>query len=178
MHIALADVISLDGKIAKADRGPVRDWASKEDGVLLTQLISHFEVIVIGRTTYEQHKPGLSQDRLYVVLTHNPERFSKDEVADQREFSQDSPKELVRKLEKRGYESILLLSGTAISTAFLGAGFVNELYLTIEPRIFGSGIPMIEAKNLDIQCRLDSVARLNDQGTLLAHYLLSPEEQS
>lgn len=171
MHIALADVISLDGKIAKAGSVPVRDWASKEDGVVLTQLISHFEIVVLGRNTYEKQQPGLYKDRLYVVLTHHASKFAEHAVPGQREFIQGTPEQVVRRYEKRGYKSLLLLTGSAISTAFLEAGLVNELYLTIEPLIFGSGTNMVEPKALDVHCRLDSVARLNDRGTLLARYL-------
>ncbi len=172
MHIALAYVASLDGKIAKPDGGRVADWASKEDGVLLTQLISHFEVIVLGRTTYEKQHPGLHKERLYIVMTHHPEAFAEDEVPEQREFTSDDPDLLVEKLTERGYESMLLLTGGELSTAFLKSGLVNELYLTIEPFFMGAGAPMVASEVLDIPARLDNVARMNDHGTLLAHYLL------
>lgn len=171
MHIALAYVISLDGKIAKADNGRVADWASKEDGVLLTQLISHFEVVVLGRVTYEKQYPGLHKERLYIVMTHRPQAFAKEEVVRQREFTSDTPDILIKKLAERGYKSILLLTGSSLSTAFLKTGLVNELYVTIEPLIIGKGVPMFQPEELSVHCRLDNVARLNGNGTLLMHYL-------
>jgi len=173
MHIALAYVTSLDGKIAKADGGRIADWASKEDGVLLTQLISHFEVVVLGRATYELQRPGLHKERLYVVMTHHPDTFAGDQVGGQREFTSDTPHMLVRKLAKRGYTSMLLLTGSALSTAFLKKGLIDELYITIEPLLMGRGTPMFEPEVLDAHCRLDKVARLNNSGTLFAHYVFA-----
>jgi dihydrofolate reductase len=172
LRIALAYVTSLDGKIAKADNGPIRDWASKEDGLALTKLISQFEIVVLGRATYEKHRPGLHEGRLYVVLTHHADAFAKDTVPGQREFAQGTPKEVVQHYKTRGYKNMLLLTGSDTSTAFLEAGLVDELYLTIEPIIFGDGLSMVAPKVLDIHWQLDTVARLNDRGTLLAHYII------
>jgi dihydrofolate reductase len=171
MRVVLASVISLDGKIARGDGGPARDWRSPEDGTFLTQLLTHFDVQVIGRTAYEQLRPGL-HDRLYVILTSHPEDFAADVVPGKREFTQGSPADIVRRYEKRGYKSMILLTGTAMTTRFLAAGLVDEWYCTIEPQLFGDGMPLLADETLNIHCRLDNIARLNDQGTLLAHYIV------
>jgi dihydrofolate reductase len=176
MRVVLADVISLDGKIAKLDGSMVRDWASSEDGALLAELLYSSDVVLIGRNTYDQQKPGLHDDRLYVILTHHPDMFVSDAVTGKREFTNSSPARLMQELAERGYKNVLMLTGGEISAAFLKAGLVDELYLTIEPLIFGAGIPMLSGENLLITCHLESVARLNQQGTTLMHYLI--ERQS
>ncbi|MCR4305461.1 MAG: dihydrofolate reductase family protein, partial [Candidatus Daviesbacteria bacterium] len=86
------------------------------------------------------------------------------------EFSSKSPKQLVKELTGRGYKQILLASGPKLNTAFLKDKLVQELWLTLEPNIFGVGIGLVDSEKLDIKLRLLSSKRLNPQGTLLLKY--------
>ena len=52
-------------------------------------------------------------------------------------------------MKKRGFKSAILGGGAKTNAHFLKAGLVDELLLTIEPKIFGNGISLCEGLNLD-----------------------------
>jgi dihydrofolate reductase len=47
---------------------------------------------------------------------------------------------------------------------------IDELWLTIEPRIFGTGGSFVIEENLDIKLKLISYEKVNDEGTLITKY--------
>lgn len=164
-------VVSLDGKSTK---GEIKNqaWASKEDQKHFQSLIASNNLIVMGRKTYETAKTvmHLEEGKLRIVLTQNPEMFKTDTVDGQLEFSSESPLALLERLEKAGYKKILLASGSAINTLFFKARLIDEIWLTVEPKIFGSGNNMVDNIGLDVQLHLESVKKLNKNGTLLLKY--------
>lgn len=83
-----------------------------------------------------------------------------------------TPAILAKRLAKDGHKKVLVAGGSVLCSNFLAAGLVDELYLTLEPVLFGMGEPMLAERLLDISLRLQSVVRLNDKDTLLAHYKL------
>jgi len=168
MHITLTYVASVNGKITKGNSPDVHEWSSTEDREHFDKLRDEHEVIVIDRKTYEAVRPAPEAGKLRIVFTSTPERFK--EVSGQLEFVNESPTELVERLSKEGFKNVLLAGGARLSGSFLTAGLVNDIYVNIEPVLFGSGRPMIIGDGLDIALKLQSVSQLNDQGTLLAHY--------
>ena len=62
------------------------------------------------------------------------------------------------------------MGGAHISTSFLKAKLIDELWLTIEPKIFGTGGSLVINENLDIELRLLSVEKVNERGTLITKY--------
>lgn len=171
MNIILAIVTSIDGKSTKGDLSP-KDWASKEDQQFFSTFIKKHNLIVMGKNTYKIIKPNLkpSPGKLRVVMTRNPQQFSNETILNQLEFTSLSPKQLVTTLEKRGYKQLLLVSGEKLNTAFFKAKLINELYLTLEPKIFGMGKGLVNLIPLDINLTLKSIKKLNSQGTLLLKY--------
>jgi dihydrofolate reductase len=171
IKVTLAMVVSLDGKSTK---GEIKNqsWASKEDQKYFQFLIASNNLIVMGRKTYETAKTAmrLEEVKLRVVLTQNPKKFKTDNVAGQLEFSKESPLALLKRLEKAGYKKMLLVSGSAINTLFFKARLIDEIWLTVEPKIFGSGNNMVDNIGLDVQLHLESVKKLNKNGTLLLKY--------
>jgi dihydrofolate reductase len=108
------------------------------------------------------------------VLTHEPEKYSQDQLPGQLEFSSESPKELVQRLQG-AYQEMLLVGGGQTNATFIEDGVLNELYLTIEPKLFGKGKLVVGEGDFFVQARLQSVKQLNEQGTLLLHYTLKYE---
>jgi len=64
----------------------------------------------------------------------------------------------------------LLLGGASLNNSFFKANFVNELWLTLEPKLFGSGNDLAGNAELDINLELFEMEKLNSQGTLLLKY--------
>lgn len=180
MKIILAAVSSLDGKITKGRDSDIRGWTSPEDTAHFAHLKSIHNLIVMGRKTYEAMRPNLQLDSktLRVVLTKHPENFAAEAVSGQLEFSSESPVVLVGGLEKQGYSEMLLVGGGTLNGQFLAKGLVDEIYLTLEPRLFGTGTSLAADSRLNVNLRLLKTSRLNEQGTLLLHYKKALENQS
>ncbi len=172
VKVILVMVSSLNGKITKGADPSTYSWTSKEDAELFSQLVEKHNLIVMGRKTYEAIRQNieLKPDKLRIVLTKNPEKYSHDAVPGSLEFSNESPRELVNRLGRKGYKEMLLAGGGEINALFLKSSLVDELYLTIEPVIFGKGQALVADEELEISLQLIGVKRLNKKGTLHLRY--------
>jgi len=168
----LAIVASINGKSTKGEIANVRLWSSKEDQKYFSSLIKKSNLIVMGRETYEAARPiiKLTPGKLRVVLTINPERFGRFKVLGQLEFTNESPSGLVKRMEALGYKKMLLVGGSSINSLFFQQNMIDEVWVTLEPYIFGRGKNLIEETNLDVSLQLKSVKKLNKKGTLLLKY--------
>jgi len=174
MKILLVAVQSIDGKITKRDNPHQHSWASKEDQEFFYDLISKSNLIVMGRKTYEAAKDHirLKEGKLRVVLTSSPQKYKDKEVMGQLEFVNMSPEELVEMLKNRNFKELLLVGGGDINTIFLEKGLVDEMYITLEPQLFGKG-KAIASITKDLDIALISHKKLNKRGTLLLHYKIN-----
>lgn len=170
MKFTLADAASINGKITQGESS--MDWISGEDQEHFSRLRQMHDTVVMGRVTYEQARPNPEPGKLRVVLTHNPDRFASKVVPGQLEFIDASPEELAKQLKNRGRQKVLVAGGSTVTRDFLRAGLADELYLTIEPLIIGTGKPLVTKGEFATNLKLLSVKKLNDRGTLLAHYAI------
>lgn len=171
MKVILVVVSTIDGKITKWEKEGV-GWASLEDASYFRTLIEKYNLFVMGRKTFEVARPKLQAGKLRVIITNKPQNYTSMTIPGQLEFTNDSPKELVSRLEKQGFATMIVLGGSSINTTFLKESLIDELWLTIEPGIFGSGKALTLPVNFDISLKLISIKRLNKQGTLLLKYLI------
>ncbi len=119
--------------------------------------------MIMGRKTFETIGRSL-KDRLIVVMT----RGKGGEAVEGVEYTNKAPKEILQDLESRGFEQAAICGGAEIYSLFLREGLVDELFLTIEPVLFGSGIPL--AAGFDrINMEFIDSTKLNEQAILL-HY--------
>ncbi len=172
MKITLVMVQSINGKITRGANHHIPAWTSSEDKEHFRNLVDSASLIIMGRHTYEAAKSSIKhkEGTLRVVVTTNSASF-KDEVnPGTLEFTNEAPKILIERLEQAGRTEGLLVGGATLNSTFLSAELVDDLYLTIEPHIFGNGHPLIEKTNLDISLKLLESKKLNNQGTLLLHY--------
>ena len=175
MKVIMVAVSSINGKITKGKDPNIYSWTSKEDSNFFFSLIKKHNLIVMGSKTYEtarqfiQHK----KNKLRVVLTRNPEKYLKQAIKGILEFSDESPLKLIDRLKNQGYKKMLLVGGGTINSLFLKENLVTELYLTIEPKIVGSGTNLVKEDNFDKQLKLFNIKRLNDQGTLQLKYKIN-----
>ncbi|HSX17333.1 MAG TPA: dihydrofolate reductase family protein [Patescibacteria group bacterium] len=174
MRVTLAAVISLDGRATRGDDPNNHAWSSTEDWHHFMELRDLSDAVIIDRLTYETVKPEPEAARLRVVLTNHPGLYAGKEVPNQLEFTGGKPTTLLKNLQQRGKQRVLVAGNNALLHSFLAAGVVDDLYLSFEPVLFGSGEPLIEApQTLNVQLQLQSVKELNKQGTLLAHYIVA-----
>lgn len=166
MHITLLVAMSVDGRIGT---GPdqLTDWTSAEDKRFFVLKTKEAGVVIMGRRTFQTIGEPLP-DRLNVIMTHQEAPF--DDVPGVLECTGESPHAVVRSLQSRGYTRAVVVGGREIFSAFLSADLVTDMYVTIEPHIFGDGVPLVEhiaPKKLQLM----STEKLGEQSVLL-HYVV------
>lgn len=176
MKVIMAVVSSANGKLTKGEETNIYSWTSKEDTKIFFSLVEKHNLIVMGSKTYEAAKKiiRLKPDKLRIVLTRTPNKYRNDAVKGSLEFSNESPKDLIKRLKAQGYTKMLLVGGTEVNTAFLKNSFVDELHLTIEPLIFGRGKNLVLEEEFEEELKLLAVKRLNKKGTLRLIYSIKP----
>jgi dihydrofolate reductase len=170
MKTFLVFVASLDGKVTKWGNSDVKTWSSHQDQEYYRKVWNENFLIVMGSYTFNTDQKQPSADHLLMVMTGHPERYSHKQVAGQLEFTSESPRTLVSRLEKEGHKSMLIIGGPRVATSFLKDQLIDEVWLTIEPKIFGMGSNFAIGEKLDINLRLIHFDEVNKQGTLIARY--------
>lgn len=152
--------VSADGFIAK-DSQHAALWTSKADKKRFIELTKRAGVVVMGSTTYKTLGRPL-KERVNIV-------YSKNQSFEGAEVTQDNPKDLIKKLEERGFKEVAICGGSHIYSMFLKAGVVDTIFLTIEPIIFGKGITLFN-EDLHYFLKLKNSQASESSGSLLLEY--------
>lgn len=62
---------------------------------------------------------------------------------------------------------MLVVGSSRVATSFFREQLIHELWLTLEPRIFGTGGDFVIEENLDIRLTLITSEKVNEKGTLI-----------
>jgi dihydrofolate reductase len=170
MRIFLVFVTTLDGKITRWGDPHVMSWSSKEDQQYFLKLWREEKVIILGSATYDIEPITPPKNNRLIIVTSHPDSYKDKEVTGHLEFTNESPAALAERLEHEGYDRIMLAGGPHLATSFLKENLVDELWLTLEPKIFGSGGNFVVDSKLDIHLEMKSFEKVNEQGTLIVKY--------
>jgi len=170
MKTILIFVSSLDGKITRWGEPNVRLWSSHQDQDYYKKVWNESRLIVMGSATFNADTFKPSPDHQIIVMTGHPDRYKNAMVSGQIEFTNETPVELVTRFINKGHQQMLVVGGPHVATSFLKEQLIDELWLTIEPRIFGTGQNFATDAKLDIDTRLIQIEKVNDQGTLITKY--------
>ena len=170
MKITLVFVTTLDGKVTKWGDVHVQKWSSKEDQKYFKEAWNEHPFVIMGSGTYDAEPFKAPVNNRLIIMTQNPAKYKDKEVAGHLEFTKEPPLKVVERLKKEGAEQILLVGGPHLATSFLKENLVDELWLTLEPRIFGSGGNFVVDSKLDVNLHLLSSEKVNEQGTLINKY--------
>lgn len=166
-------VMSLDGCLTRHEDEGV-DFASESDRRYFTEVLDSFDSTLLGAGTFEARRAGilgsLSPRRLRVVWTRNPSRYQDLERAGMLEFRSGGVQDILAGLARRGLRRCAILGGTALFTACVEAGVMSELWMTLEPVVFGTGRRMFTGR-LDTAFRLHNLRRLSPDTLLLEYHL-------
>jgi len=177
MKTILIFVSSLDGKITRWGDPMIRSWSSKSDQEHFDAIWKDTHVIIMGSGTYNPDPVKPVSRHLFVILTRHPERYKSREIPGQLEFTDDSPLLLMERFKKANEDKLLIVGGAQIAALFLKAQLIDELWLTIEPRIFGIGASFVNDEKLNIELKLLSCEQANEQGTLILKYKVIKVEE-
>jgi dihydrofolate reductase len=164
MKVILYMAITVNGMIAKKNGGT--SW-SDEELVAYENIVRKFGNLIIGRKTYEvtEKSDFESVGNLFtVVVTSNKDFKSKEKI----KFV-DSIQDALKILEDKGFSEVLVAGGGKLNTSFMKAGLVDEIYLDVEPLVFGEGILLFSPVDFQRKLKLLEVKKLSDQ-TIQLHY--------
>lgn len=150
--------MSIDGFIARTDGS--LDWLDEfenQDGedYGYNKFIAGIDTIVMGRVTYEQIL-GFGIDwpysgyRTFVLTTDANYNIMTPDT----EITDRINKNIIDNLKSAGEKDIWIAGGGKLITEFLNLGAIDEMILSVVPRILGSGIRLIPGNPGDIRFEL------------------------
>jgi dihydrofolate reductase len=170
MKIILIFVSTLDGKVTKWSDSNIKLWSSHQDQDYYKKIWNESRLIVMGSSTFNAEPLNPSSNHQLIIMTGEPVNYKSLEVPGQIEFTNESPVELTARFKIKGHEQMLVVGGPHIATSFLKEQLIDELWLTFEPKIFGTGGNFVTDGKLDINLRLIHFEKVNEQGTLITKY--------
>lgn len=171
MKTILYMAISINGYIAKEDDDT--GWTSKEDWEGFYKHSKDAGNIILGKRTFElasQDGTFPFPDCLNVVMTYEQ---VENKWGDRAVFTGISPKEVLQMLEEKGLEKAFVAGGGHINSAFIKDGLIDEIYLDVEPIVFGKGIKLFAEEEFEYELELMEVNKLNEN-TIQLHYKVKP----
>lgn len=172
MKIILMMAMTADGKIARSsDHFP--NWTSKEDKEMFAAVTKKHGVVIMGDKTFFT-LPGPLPGRLNVVFTLLKKPCLAGRQAPQKKnvmWVKGSLKSVLTKLEKMGYRSVILGGGSFLNTQFLKKKLIDEVWLTIEPKIFGEGLGIFGG-DFDVNLKLLSIEKINENSVVTKYKVL------
>ena len=157
MKLILMMAMTADGIIAK-DKTQNADWTSKADKRVFIAETKKHGAIIMGETTFAAMGGRALPGRLNLILSMTPERYA--------------PAAVVEYLEVKGFQSAILGGGARTNASFLKAGLVDELWLTVEPKVFGTGLNFTEGEALDLNLELLETEKIGDGAVQLRYRVL------
>jgi dihydrofolate reductase len=170
MKNILIFVSTLDGKVTKWGDPHVKLWTSHQDQDYYKKIWNESRLIVMGSKTFVAEPLNPSSNHQLVIMTGQPDKYKSLEISGQLEFTNESPVEINARFKKKGYKQMLIVGGPHVATSFLKEQLIDELWLTFEPKIFGTGGNLVAEGKMDIDLRLIHYAKVNDQGTIITKY--------
>ena len=165
MKVVLVMAMSADGIIAK-HQSHFPDWTCRADKRMFKQVSQQAGVIIMGARTWDTIAKPLP-DRLNVVMTRHPERYP---ASQNPLFFSGTPDQLLIQLDAWGFETVVLAGGATINSLFMASGKIDELLLTISPKLFGRGLTLFD-QPLDLDLHLLESRHLEPQ-TLVLRYAI------
>lgn len=175
--------ITADGFIGKDSAHLSTKWTSQEDAAFYRQKSTEAGVIIMGSNTFNTIGKALPK-RVNLVYSRQAPAGSKNlETADKLEtgeiyYTALSPREIREKLQAKGFNSLAVSGGASVYQQFMASGEVSELWLTIEPVIFGDGLRLFNSDLGQIKLELRETIPLSPQNLVLRYQVKSQAEQS
>ncbi len=155
---------TVNGYIAKTNNET--PW-SDEEWLSFSKIVKETGNIIIGRRTYEIMKANNEFSKIgnpFTVIV------SKKDFAHDYNFTiAKSPKEALKILEEKGFDKALIAGGGILNSSFMKENLIEEIYLDLEPLIFGKGIRLFS--NNDFEANLELIEAKNlSKNTIQLHY--------
>lgn len=147
MKVILYMAITINGYIAKENNDT--SFTSDVEWESYRSTAKKIGNLVVGKRTYEisieaNSFEGLEKTKV-IVVTNNTSL----KTDNPNHLVVGSPREAMALLEKQGFKEALVAGGGVLNGSFMAENLVDEIYLDIEPTIFGRGIKLFGDKGIE-----------------------------
>lgn len=160
MKVILSMAMSVNGIVA--DESGSEDFLSHDNWLAFVKLANRIGSNIWGRSTYEAVRTWEGD------YLKDLEKVKKIVISSDPSLKLDpgftlapSPKDALSKLEVDGKQEALVTGGPTINSAFVKAGLVDEIILTVEPAILGKGIALFSPADFSLRLELLEINYLN-----------------
>jgi len=172
MKVILLAAITADGYIARDSEQSPTTWTSGSDKALFFRLVKEYNCLIMGMNTFlataKKYPTVFNKtfpDRRLLVLTHRPGEIEKYPRV---EATEETPKELIQRLIDERAKGLVVCGGISVYSEYMNSGLVNELYISVNPVVFGNGITLFNSELHNRVHLLDS--QTCSDGTIILHY--------
>lgn len=164
MKTILYMAVTANGYIAKEDDNT--SWISKEEWDSYSAMVRKAGNMIIGHRTYDilTKQPEFSelQEVKIVVVSHQD---FKTLVSNH--LTARTPQEALDLLKDT--KEVIIAGGGKLNSSFMKIGLIDEIYLDMEPIIFGKGIKLFTDSDFEASLELLEVNKINSN-TVQLHY--------
>ncbi len=160
--------ITPNGMIAKLDDDT--NWVTETEWSSFSSMIKKAGNMIIGRRTYEimlkndDFKKSDFREIKIVVLSEKLIKTHNRKVS-----VVDSPQKAVQVLKEERFRTGVVCGGGGLNASFMSADLVDELYLDVEPIMFGKGIKLFAESDFETNLDLIGTKRISKNEVQL-HY--------
>lgn len=166
MKVVLYMAITANSMIAKEDDDT--SFVSDAEWDSFTKVLKQAGNYVMGRRTYEEsvNADVFPYDCLNVVMT---KQKIKNKWGDRVIFTDKSPREVLNLLKEKGFATAFIGGGGELNASFMRDGLIDEIFIDVEPWVYGKGIPLFAPTDFEVRLELLDTKKLSDQ-TIQLHY--------
>ena len=164
MKIILYMATTINGFIAKDNDDT--SWISKEEWDSYSAIVRKAGNVIIGHRTYDiiTKQPEFSEFKDVKVVIVSNQNFT---TLSPNHIIVHSPKEAIAVLQD--FAEVIVAGGSILNTTFLSDHLIDEIYVDIEPVVFGKGIPLFENSDFESNLQLLGTKQISKNETQL-HY--------
>lgn len=159
---------TINGYIA--DKNDSTPW-SKEEFTAFHSTIKKTKNIMVGRKTYEiMRKYGEFKkcgNPFTVIITKSQKFKPGDKLA-----IANTPSKALKILKSQGFKVAFMSGGSTVATSFMEDGLIDEIWIDIEPLIFGKGIPLFQESKLNTKLRMIKTTKISKNTIQLRYKVL------
>jgi dihydrofolate reductase len=139
--IRYAVAMSVDGYIA----GPngEADWIGNDPEVDFAALWAQFDILLMGRRTYEAASKRLGEAAFTGITTIVFSRTMKPQDHPQVTVMSEFNSDWVQTLRAQSGKDIWMMGGSELFRFFLNSGYVDTVEVSVIPVLLGGGVPLL-----------------------------------
>lgn len=165
MKVILYMASTINGYIAREDDST--PW-SDEEWKAYAEMTKKTGNIIIGHKTYEIMKSDFQKiGNPFVIVVTRQQLENNEGVA----FVK-TPEEAIQIAQEKGYAETMINGGSTIINLFAEKNLIDEIYLDIEPFIFGKGKQLFLPNNIEFKLHLEEIKKYSENGFQVRYSVL------